>query len=205
MIPFQEICTMFTGIIETQGIIKKIEVNGSNKTFWIRSSLSEKLKPDQSVAHDGVCLTVEEVKRGQHRVTAIAESLAKTTLENWQTGNQVNLERCLRLKDRLNGHFVTGHVDTTAICTEKTNKNGSWELGFQFPDQFNPLIIEKGSIALNGISLTVFQVSKNTFRVALIPYTFKNTNLNSLEPGQKVNLEFDLIGKYIHRKLSLDK
>jgi riboflavin synthase len=196
---FNEICFMFTGIIETQGVIKKIEDYGTNKTFWIKSSISAKLKPDQSVAHDGVCLTVEEIKGNQHRVTAIAETLDKTNLGSWQQGAPVNLERCLRLNDRLDGHFVTGHVDATGTCTDIINKNGSWEFGFRFPEAFCSLIIEKGSITVNGISLTAFQVTKNTFRIAVIPYTYKHTNLNYIKQGHKVNLEFDLIGKYLKR------
>ena len=196
---------MFTGIVETQGIIKKIIEKGTNKTFWIKSALSSKLKVDQSVSHDGVCLTVEEVKADRHRLTAIEETLNKTTLKNWDIGKSINLERCLKLSDRLDGHFVSGHIDSTAACINKINKNGSWEFSFQFPDEFSELIIEKGSIAINGISLTAFNVSGKTFQVAIIPYTFENTNLKAVEPGHEVNLEFDIIGKYINRKLSLSK
>jgi riboflavin synthase len=196
---------MFTGIVETQGIIKKIIEKGTNKTFWIKSPVSSKLKIDQSLAHDGVCLTVEEVKGSRHRVTAIEETLNKTTLKNWDTSKSINLERCLKLNDRLDGHFVSGHIDATGICINKTDKNGSWEFGFQFSDEFSQLIIEKGSIAINGISLTAFNVSGNTFRVDIIPYTLENTNLKIVEPGHEVNLEFDMIGKYINRKLSLGK
>ena len=194
---------MFTGIVETQGIIKKVVEKGANKTFWIKSSISSKLKPDQSVAHDGACLTVEEVKGGQHRVTAIAETLSKTTLGDWQKGTTINLERCLKINDRLDGHFVQGHVDTSAICINKREKGGSWEFGFQFLPEFATLIIEKGSISINGISLTIFNVNEITFDVAIIPYTFEHTNMNLMKPGQKVNIEFDIIGKYINRKTSL--
>jgi riboflavin synthase len=196
---------MFTGIVETQGIIKKITEKGTNRTFWIKSSISSKLKPDQSVAHDGVCLTIEEIKGNRHKVTAIAETLAKTNMDQWQKGSQINLEKCLKVNDRLDGHFVQGHVDTVAICIEKKEKEGSWEFSFQFPVKFGQLIIEKGSIAVNGISLTAFNVSGNTFDVAIIPYTFEHTNMNSVHVGQKVNIEFDMLGKYINRKLSLSK
>lgn len=196
---------MFTGIVETQGIIKKIFEKGTNKIFWIKSTISSKLKPDQSVAHDGVCLTIEEIKGSRHRVTAIAETISKTNMGEWKAGSTVNLERCLRVNDRVDGHFVQGHVDTTAVCTDKKEKDGSWEFGFQFPLQFGELIIEKGSIAVNGISLTAFNVSANTFDVAIIPYTVEHTNMSTVNVGQKVNIEFDLLGKYINRKLSLSK
>jgi len=196
---------MFTGIVETQGVIKKIIEKGTNKTFWIKSSISPKLKPDQSLAHDGVCLTVEAIKGNRHRVTAIAETLTKTSLDQWNEGTLINLERCLKVNDRLDGHFVQGHVDTVAVCIDKKEKDGSWEFSFQFPLKFGQVIIEKGSIAVNGISLTAFNVSGNTFDVAIIPYTFEHTNMNTVNVGQKVNIEFDMLGKYINRKLSLSK
>ena len=194
---------MFTGIVETQGIIKKVTEKGSNKTFWIKSPISSKLKPDQSVAHDGACLTVEEVKGNQHRVTAIAETLSKTTLGDWQKGATINLERCLKINDRLDGHFVQGHVDTFAVCINKKEKSGSWEFSFQFLPGFASLIIEKGSISINGISLTIFNLNETTFDVAIIPYTLEHTNMNRLKPGQKVNIEFDMLGKYINRIISV--
>jgi riboflavin synthase len=153
------------------------------------------------VAHDGACLTVEEVKGGQHRVTAIAETLSKTMLGDWQKGTTINLERCLKINDRLDGHFVQGHVDASAICINKKETDGSWEFSFQFPPEFATLIIEKGSISINGISLTIFNVTEATFDVAIIPYTFEHTNMNLVKPGQKVNIEFDILGKYINRKL----
>ena len=196
---------MFTGIVETQGIIKKITGKGTNKTFWIKSSVSSKLKVDQSVSHDGVCLTIEEIKGNRHRVTAIAETLAKTNLGDWNEGSVINLEKCLKVKDRLDGHFVQGHVDAVAICTDKKEKDGSWEFSFQFPLKFGELIIEKGSVAVNGISLTAFNVTANTFDVAIIPYTYTHTNMSNVNVGQKVNIEFDMLGKYINRKLSLSK
>jgi riboflavin synthase len=194
---------MFTGIVETQGIVKKVIEKGANRTFWIKSLISSKLKPDQSVAHDGACLTVEEIKGSQHRVTAIAETLSKTILGDWQKDTIINLERCLKINDRLDGHFVQGHVDTSAICINKEEKGGSWEFSFQFLPEFAKLIIEKGSISINGISLTIFNVTESTFDVAIIPYTFEHTNMNLVKPGQKVNIEFDMLGKYINRKLLL--
>jgi riboflavin synthase len=196
---------MFTGIVETQGIIKKVIDSGTNKTFWIKSPISSKLRPDQSVAHDGVCLTVEEIKGSRHRVTAIAETLSKTTLGDWQEGSLINLERCLKINGRLDGHFVQGHVDTSAICIDKKEKDGSWEFSFQFLPGFASLMIEKGSITINGISLTIFNVTETTFTIAIIPYTFEHTNMKLMKPGQKVNIEFDMLGKYINRKLSLSK
>ena len=196
---------MFTGIVETQGIIKKITEKGTNKTFWIKSPISSKLKVDQSVSHDGVCLTVEDVKKNRHLVTAIAETLSKTNLGYWNEGSVINLERCLKVNDRLDGHFVQGHVDTVGICTDKKEKDGSWEFSFQFPLKFGELIIEKGSVAVNGISLTAFNITGNTFDVAIIPYTYEHTNMSSVNVGQKVNIEFDMLGKYINRKLSLSK
>lgn len=196
---------MFTGIIEAQGLIKKIKENGTNKSFWIKSSISQKLKVDQSVAHDGVCLTIEEVKNNSHRVTAVDETLSKSMLANWKVGDSLNLERSLKLNARLDGHFVQGHVDAVGTCVKKEEKAGSWQFSFQFPEKFSELIIEKGSITINGISLTVFNVSVNTFDVAIIPFTFENSNIKSIESGHNVNLEFDMIGKYINRKLSLSR
>ena len=178
---------MFTGIVETQGIVKKVIKKGTNKTFWIKSPISSKLKVDQSVAHDGVCLTVEEIKNDRHRVTAIAETLVKTNLDDWNEGIQVNLERCLKINGRLDGHFVQGHVDTTALCIAKKEKDGSREYRFEFPSAFDSLIIEKGSITLNGISLTAFNVGPTSFDVAIIPYTFKHTNMNLVNVGHDNN------------------
>jgi riboflavin synthase len=194
---------MFTGIVETIGTVKEVISNGSNKTFWIESPLSETFKIDQSVSHNGVCLTVEELNGNQHRVTAIEETLKKTDLATWSTGAKVNIERCLQVNARLDGHFVQGHVDTTGTCKKRVEKDGSWEFEFEFPSQFAPLIIEKGSICINGISLTAFNVKKKRFSVAIIPYTFEHTNIHVITPGSTVNLEFDLLGKYLQRRLSL--
>ena len=192
---------MFTGIIENTGVIKEIQSNGSNKTFWITSPLSAELKIDQSLSHNGVCLTIEEIKNGMHRVTAIEETLVKTNSGGWQLGSIVNLERCMQLNGRLDGHIVQGHADTTAECIAVIEKDGSWEYSFTFPEKFSALIIEKGSITLNGISLTLFNVGINSFSVAVIPYTYKHTNINGLKKGDKVNAEFDMLGKYVQRML----
>jgi riboflavin synthase len=192
---------MFTGIIESLGKVREAESRGTNRTFWIESSLSGELKVDQSISHNGVCLTVEELRAGAHRVTAIEETLEKTNLESWQPGHLVNLERCMVMNGRLDGHIVQGHVDTTAVCTDRKDMNGSWEFRFEFPKKFTRLVIEKGSICLNGISLTIFNVKKSRFDVAIIPYTFEHTNIQSILPGHLVNLEFDIIGKYVSRFL----
>ena len=194
---------MFTGIIENTGIITEIITNNSNKTFWISSPLSAGLKADQSVSHNGVCLTVEETKAGMHRVTAIEETLLKTNLNKWQKGDAVNLERCMQLNGRLDGHIVQGHVDCIAECIEVTDKDGSWEFSFAFPEKFAALVIEKGSIAVNGISLTCFNVLENEFTVSIIPFTFEHTNMKNVKKNDPVNIEFDVIGKYVNRSLSL--
>jgi riboflavin synthase len=196
---------MFTGIIEALGTIERIETEGSNKTIWIKSGISKDLKVDQSVAHSGVCLTVEEVKGDVHRVTAIDETLKKTNLGDWQTGSMVNLERCMLMNGRIDGHIVQGHVDATATCIQKKDLAGSWEFTFIFPEQFAALVIEKGSISLNGTSLTIFNVENNKFTVAIIPYTYEHTNIQQVEEGTKVNIEFDMVGKYIQRITSLNR
>lgn len=194
---------MFTGIIENLGTIKEIAVWGTNKTFWVESALSSSFKIDQSVSHDGVCLTVEDVLEKMHKITAVQETLDKTNMNRWQVGTVVNLERSLLPTNRLDGHFVQGHVDTTGTCKKIKDKNGSHEFQFEFPKKFAALVIEKGSICLNGISLTAFDVKKHSFKVAIIPYTFGHTNLQFLKQGDEVNLEFDMLGKYILRKLNL--
>jgi riboflavin synthase len=196
---------MFTGIVEATGIIKKVTDNGTNRTFWIESPISNQLKTDQSVSHSGVCLTVEEVTDRQHRVTAIEETLKKTNLDTWADGTLINLERCLQLTSRLDGHLVQGHVDATGICTNKKEKNGSWEFEFSFPAKFGDLVIEKGSICVNGISLTAFGVKKKRFKVAIIPFTYEHTNIKHIVEGDMVNIEFDILGKYLLRRLSLKK
>jgi riboflavin synthase len=190
---------MFTGIIETTGIVTNIISTGTNKTFWIASPISADLKVDQSVAHSGVCLTVEKVENGQHQITAIEETLHKTNLNTWKTGTVVNIERCLTMNGRLDGHIVQGHVDAVATCQQVTDKDGSWEYTFSFDPKFAALVIEKGSIAINGTSLTVFNVTANTFTVAIIPYTYEHSNIHQVSAGSMVNIEFDMIGKYVAR------
>ena len=190
---------MFTGIIESLGRVQSIETHGTNKTFWIASPISGELRTDQSISHNGACLTVEEVRDGCHRVTAIEETLKKTNLDGWENGDMVNLERCLVMNGRLDGHIVQGHVDAVAICQDRKERNGSWEFRFGFPKKFSRLVIEKGSISLNGISLTIFNVKRSRFDIAVIPYTFGHTNMSSVVPGSRVNLEFDIIGKYVSR------
>lgn len=196
---------MFTGIIETIGQVFSVHSEGRNREFWISSVLSRNLKPDQSIAHNGVCLTVEEVKGDLHRVIAVHETLQKTNLGAWKKGDNINLEQCLTLNARLDGHLVQGHADTTAICLEKGEQDGSWKFRFSFPEKFAPVIIEKGSVSINGISLTAFDVTKNNFAVAIIPYTYKHTNMQYLEIGDEVNIEFDLIGKYVVRGMELGR
>jgi riboflavin synthase len=190
---------MFTGIIESLGTIDSIETHRTNKTFWISSTITGELKVDQSISHNGVCLTVEQLNDGLHRVTAIRETLQKTNLGDWEPGKLVNLERCLQMNGRLDGHIVQGHVDATATCTHRKELDGSWEFRFEFPKKFSHLVIEKGSISLNGISLTIFNVKKSRFDIAVIPYTYEHTNIQTILIGDKVNLEFDIIGKYVSR------
>ena len=190
---------MFTGIIETTGRVESIQSSGTNLSFLISSPLSHELKIDQSVAHNGVCLTVEEVNENLHRITAVKETLDKTTLGNWKVNDRINLERCLSLSDRLDGHIVQGHVDCTGVCTDKKETGGSWIYTFEIPLAQANLIVEKGSICINGISLTLFNVGSNQFSVTIIPYTFQHTAIAEVETGNKVNIEFDIIGKYILR------
>lgn len=196
---------MFTGIIETTGTVEGIELIGSNHSFWIQSSISDKLKVDQSVSHNGVCLTVEAINKGHHKVTAILETLQKTNLGTWQNGSLINMERCLPANGRLDGHMVQGHVDATATCTQVEEANGSWVYRFQFPAEFAYLVIEKGSICINGISLTAFNVSEDSFNVAIIPFTHEHTNIHAIQPGDTVNVEFDILGKYLARWRDLGK
>lgn len=196
---------MFTGIIENTGTVLEVLSSGTNKTFWIASPLTAELKIDQSLCHNGVCLTVEEVTNGRHRVTAIAETLQKTNLGQWIPGSIINLERSMPMNGRLDGHIVQGHADAVAECVEVIEKNGSWEYTFKFPAAFSALVIEKGSISLNGISLTVFNVSESNFTVAIIPYTYNNTNIKDVKKGNLVNVEFDILGKYVQRMMEKQK
>lgn len=194
---------MFTGIIEHIGTVRNVQAEGTNQSFWIESPISAQLKADQSLSHNGVCLTVEEVNGHLHRVTAIQETLEKTNLGNWAPGTLVNLERCLQMNGRLDGHIVQGHVDTTANCIASALKEGSWEFSFHLDSKFASLIIEKGSVCLNGISLTAFNVNTQNFTVAIIPYTMEHTNMKFLKKGDHVNLEFDMIGKYVNRIMNV--
>ncbi len=196
---------MFTGIIETIGTVKEIITKGGNKVFWITSPITPELKVDQSLAHNGVCLTVEEINGNAHRITAIHETLIKTNLGDWKPGDIVNLERSMLVNGRLDGHFVQGHVDATATCTSVVSKDGSWEYSFSFDEKFGPWIIEKGSISLNGISLTIFNVGKNNFTVGIVPYTFEHTNMKLIQKNDIVNIEFDVLGKYATRFLEFEK
>lgn len=193
------IATMFTGIIESTGTVEAITIKGTNHTFWVSSPLSHQFKIDQSVSHNGVCLTVEEVIDNQHRVTAIEETIKKTNLQHWTIGSTINIEQCMQMNGRLDGHIVQGHVDTTAACTELVTLEGSWEYCFEFNPQFAHLVIEKGSISVNGTSLTCFAVTNNSFKVAIIPYTYNHTSIHQLQVGSTVNIEFDIIGKYVSR------
>lgn len=187
---------MFTGIIETIGEIVQLTKEGENLHIEIKSPLAQELKIDQSVSHNGVCLTVVEVKDASYVVTAIQETLDKTNLKTLTKGSLVNLERAMKLGDRLDGHLVQGHVDGTAICKKVENSNGSWVFTFEYKNsEFST--VEKGSITVNGVSLTVVDSKKGSFSVAIIPYTFENTNFKKIEVGTEVNLEFDIIGKYV--------
>ncbi len=192
---FNEI-EMFTGIVEAQGELVSIQREAGNIHLDIRSPISSALKVDQSVAHDGVCLTVVSVKDEGHRVTAIEETLRWTALGGWELGRKVNLERAMQVGARLDGHLVQGHVDDVGICQAVEPQDGSWLFTFSFDRRHAALLVHKGSICINGVSLTVIAPEKDRFQVAIIPYTYEHTNFGHLQPGEKVNLEFDLIGKY---------
>ena len=194
---------MFTGIVEALGTLKAVEARGDNLVFSIASPISHALREDQSVSHNGACLTVLRSDGDAHQVEAVAETLKKTNLRQLQAGAPVNLERALTLEGRLDGHLVQGHVDTTAICRKRQDQDGSILFRFGFPEKFAALVIEKGAIAINGVSLTVFDVTQEAFSVAVIPYTLSHTNLATLSIGQEVNVEFDLIGKYVLRARDL--
>ncbi|TAF72550.1 MAG: riboflavin synthase [Bacteroidetes bacterium] len=190
---------MFSGIIESLGKVESIQANKGNLTFKILSLLANELKIDQSVAHNGVCLTVVNIENTYYEVTAIAETLEKTNLGTLNVGDWVNLERCIRLNDRLDGHIVQGHVDQTGICTKAQEQNGSWLYSFEYDASKGNVTVEKGSVCVNGVSLTVVNSTQNGFSVAIIPYTYEHTTFQFLKPGDAVNLEFDILGKYIAR------
>ncbi len=189
--------TMFTGIIETLGKVVELRYELGNLHITVESSIAAELKIDQSVAHNGVCLTVVALADGRHTVTAIEETLNKTNIGHLKTGDLVNLERCMQMNARLDGHIVQGHVDQTATCTAFTELDGSWEYTFEYDASIGNITVEKGSICVNGISLTVVNSTDNSFSVAIIPYTFEHTNLQQVRFGSVVNLEFDIIGKYV--------
>lgn len=190
---------MFTGIIETLGIIKDIQKEGDNLHITVASSITNELKIDQSVAHNGVCLTVVAISGDEYTVTAIKETILKTNLAEWEVGNIVNLERAMKLGDRLDGHIVQGHVDQTGQCISIEEANGSWYFTFKYDRKLNNITIEKGSITINGVSLTILNSKEDEFSVAIIPYTFEHTNFKDFTIGTKINLEFDVIGKYVSR------
>ena len=190
---------MFTGIIESLGKITDLKVDRGNIDFTIESDISKELKVDQSVSHNGVCLTVTDTKNNTHTVTAVKETLDKSSLTNFSVNDLVNLERAMKLGERLDGHLVQGHVDGVAKCLGISVNEGSWIYKFEFDISNEMLLIEKGSICINGVSLTVFDIAENTFKVTIIPYTYENTSFKTLKEGDIVNIEFDMIGKYLAR------
>lgn len=196
---------MFTGIIETLGIIQDIQKDQDNLHVTVSSSLTNELKIDQSVAHNGVCLTIVAIEEDRYTVTAIQETILKTNLGSWNIHDAVNLERAMKLGDRLDGHIVQGHVDQTGICKSIEETQGSWRYTFEYDASLHNLTIEKGSITVNGVSLTVVDSKPNEFSVAIIPYTYEHTNFHSFTVGTRINLEFDVIGKYVNRLHQLSK
>jgi riboflavin synthase len=195
---------MFTGIIEDIGVVSNLKTELDNLHISIKSKITHELKIDQSVAHNGVCLTVVDINNDEYTVTAIKETLDKTSIGKLQMGDKVNLERAMKLGDRLDGHIVQGHVDQTAICTHLKEEKGSWVFTFKYDSTLSNITIEKGSITINGTSLTVVNSKTDTFSVAIIPYTYKHTNFNTFRPGTIVNLEFDVLGKYVAKLVKLN-
>jgi riboflavin synthase len=193
---------MFTGIIETLGTIQEIRKEKDNIHITVNSSITDELKIDQSVAHNGICMTVVAIQESNYTVTAIGETIKKTTISHWQTNENVNLERAMKLGDRLDGHIVQGHVDQIGTCIVAKETNGSWFYTFEYDESLGNLTIEKGSVTVNGVSLTVVDSGKNKFSVAIIPYTYEHTNFKNIEIETKVNLEFDVIGKYVSKLYS---
>lgn len=193
---------MFTGIIEDLGIITKLEQINGNLNITVKCSFTDELKIDQSVSHNGVCLTVIKIEDSEYTVTAIDETLKKTNLENLVLNQEINLERGMKLGDRLDGHIVQGHVDQIGYCDNILEKDGSWVFTFSYDESSGNVTIEKGSITVNGVSLTVVDSTQNAFSVAIIPYTFDHTTFKNLSVGDNVNLEFDVIGKYVNRLTS---
>jgi len=195
---------MFTGIIEELGVVKQLDQELDNLHITVQSNFTQELQIDQSVAHNGVCLTVVAIDNNTYKVTAIKETLEKTNLNTIKVNDFVNLERAMQLGERLDGHIVQGHVDQTATCTHIENTSGSWLFTFTYNSALNNITIEKGSITVNGVSLTVVNSKKDAFSVAIIPFTFEHTNFNQFKIGTEVNLEFDVIGKYVARLVSLN-
>jgi riboflavin synthase len=193
---------MFTGIIEALGTVESVQPDQANVTYVVRSPISAELKVDQSVSHNGVCLTVTAVADGTHAVTAIYETLAKTNLGTWQVGTALNLERCLPANGRFDGHFVQGHVDQTGVCTSVVDEDGSWRYTIEYDPGLGNFTVEKGSISVNGTSLTVVGSAEGQFSVAIIPYTYHHTTFQHLRAGDLVNLEFDVLGKYLKQLLA---
>lgn len=194
---------MFTGIIETLGIIKDLKKENDNLHITVSSPITHELKIDQSVAHNGVCLTVVAINNDTFTVTAIKETIQKTNLGDWRIGDLINIERAMKLGDRLDGHIVQGHVDQTGVCKSIEEANGSWYFTFDYNKDLNNITIEKGSITVNGVSLTVVNSKESEFSVAIIPYTYENTNFKDFKIGTKINLEFDVVGKYVAKLHSL--
>ena len=194
---------MFTGIIERMGVVSSLKKELDNLHITIKSDITDELKIDQSIAHNGVCLTIVDITNDEYTVTAINETLEKSNLGVLNIGDKINLERAMVLGDRLDGHIVQGHVDQTAVCTKVTEENGSWMFTFKYDDLKQNMTIEKGSITVNGVSLTVVNSKNNEFSVAIIPYTYDNTNFCEIKIGTIVNLEFDVVGKYVARLYSL--
>ncbi|UAJ14508.1 riboflavin synthase [Aquirufa lenticrescens] len=190
---------MFTGIVEAMGSLVRTEAKGTNVEFWFTCPFTQELNVDQSLAHNGVCLTVVEIQGEQYRVTAIDETLQKTNLGDLKLGQKVNLERCMAANARFDGHIVQGHVDLTGVCTEITDQNGSWEYRFSYSKSSGHVTVEKGSICVNGTSLTVVDSQDDSFTVCIIPYTYEHTVFHQLSVGDRVNLEFDILGKYIKK------
>lgn len=194
---------MFTGIVETLGKVAELKHSKTNLDISIQSSIAHELKIDQSISHNGVCLTIVEINNDTYRVTAIDETLTRSNLGNLKPGDVVNLERCMMMNGRIDGHLVQGHVDCKATCKKITDNNGSWEFYFEYEPNPYHITVEKGSVCINGVSLTVVDSKNNLFSVAIIPYTFANTNFNQIKIGDEVNIEFDIIGKYVARMMEM--
>ena len=191
---------MFTGIIETIAVISKLEMGKGNLHITLKSNLTNEFKIDQSVSHNGICLTVVDINNKEYVVTVIEETISKSSIGSWKVGDQINLERAMKMGDRLDGHMIQGHVDQVGKCIDIVEKDGSWVFTIQYSES-NNITVEKGSIAINGISLTVLESNNNSFSVAIIPYTYSNTNFKTLKVGDTVNLEFDILGKYLEKML----